>query len=405
MDSSAEVGGQPSASFDTVHYEREVVRPLRAHPKRLPADLRVRYAIDPALSDIQLKSHLELLVQHWSERSQEKTWTGAVYRSLVDAHHSLVARPGVDLISQAWWLSYRPPTEEADPSSQPVPPPGPDRSPARDTSTRPEADEWPPDGRAPPETNTATRTRTEQSVGQPASAPAPVSALHTIRQLRARRTAGHVALSWIWPEGSTQVEISWQGQRKRITRQQYRVEGGFHATIEANATEFAVAALWFTDRGLTDRALADRALTDQGLADRELGDRRFGDEELGAGRYLRSDEVRILVPEQLQEVRYYLRPVRHGLRSVHYTAEFRTDRPPVHCEIDVMLSRLPNLPYSPEGCERIETAYIRFEQTSVTFELPRRSGATWLRCFVRGSPPIVLIDPPVTELRIRSWGR
>lgn len=376
MDSSAEVGGRPSASFDAVRYEREVVRPLRAHPKRLPADLRVRYAIDHSLSDVQLKVHLDLLVQHWFERSQEKTWTGAVYRSLAHAHRSLVASPGVSLTSQAWWLSYRPPAEEDDSPPKPVPPAARDESPARVTSTLPELDEWPPpDGRAPPETDRPPETGEGQTLGRPGSTPAQVSASHTVRKLQARRTAGRVALSWIWPEGGTLAEISWNGQGKRITLQQYQAENGFHTAIEADATEFAVAALWLSDEGTSD------------------------------GRYVRSEEVRVTVPEQRQEVHYHVRPVRRGLRSVHYVAEFRTDRPPVHCEIDVMLSRSRNLPFSTDGCERVKIAYIEYEQTSVNFVLPRRSGATWLRCFVRGSPPIVLIDPPVAELRIGSWGR
>ena len=342
-------GGHGDTGFDAQSYHRSVVGPLRAHPRQLPDDLRVRYALHDPLPDAMLAVHLETVTAYWTARRELPDHSQAVYAALLDAHAALLADPRVDLYSARWWAVYRPP-EPATPRPDP-----------------PQAEQARPDPPQPDplQTDHAQPVAAADPPAEPVpDTPAPSEGPH---ELIAERSGDVVSLSWIWPGWATEALVTWPGGHRAVDHETYLRAGSWTTTLTEDLADGEVAF-----------CVAIRGVT--------------------SGRTAWSPAVCEKCPGPQIEVFYELR--RLSRRGRRYAVDFRTARPPATAEIAIAFSPTDHLPWSTEGCEILDQAYLRYQATTVQVELPGPRRPGYVRCFVLNGP-VTLIDPHPTTLRIR----
>lgn len=375
--------GDRSATFDATRYHRAVVRPLRANPRRLPRDLRVRYDVNGPLSDHALARHLDEVIGYWSERSREQAdYSRAVYVALLRAHQDLLTDPAVRLRSAAWWSTYQPPAPDvaAGPASPPPSDVGPDaveriglplEKPSSDVAAEGDAAVDPLDA--------AVVTSTTGAAGDASSVDGQLAedaSADRVRDLRALRIGDDVELSWVWPSWATGAIVSWNSDsiRGSVDREKYRQTGRWRTTLSPELSdgevEFSVAV-----RG----AVPNR---------REW-----------------SEAVSVMAPGRRQEVTYRVRRLWHRFPFRAYAVSFRADRPPAWCDIMIGFSGADAFPETADACKRVDMAYLAGDMSTRLVTLPRSLGSGWLRCFLVVGESITLRDPDVSTLRIRSWIR
>lgn len=385
--------GDGSASFNAARYHHAIVRPLRAAPRRLPLDLRVRYDVHGPLSDQALVRHLDEVIGCWSERCREQPdYSRAVYVALLKAHQDLLTDPAVRLRSAAWWSAYRPP--EPDAMAEPAKPPLSDadpytverlgrllEKPSSDVAAEGNAAINPLDAAV--DTSTTGAASDASAVDVPITdAPAidgqlaDYASADRVRDPRALRIGDAVELSWVWPGWATEAIVYWDSDRIRrlVDREEYRKTGrwkvGLSPELSYGGVEFSVAV-----RG----AAPNR---------REW-----------------SEAVSVTAPGPRQEVTYRVRRLWYRFPFRAYTVAFRTDRPPARCDIMIGFSPADAFPETTEACKKIDMAYLASDMSTRLVTLPRSLGSGWLRCFLVVGESITLKDPDVSTLRIRSWIR
>ena len=356
--------GAGLASFDAARYHRDTVRPLRATPRRLPQDLRVRYHIHGTPDDQALARHLDEVIGCWSERSREQPdYSRAVYVSLLKAHQDLLNNPAIRLHSAAWWAAYQAPLPDAEP--EPANPPLYDVVPS-------------------PAAPSPVAASLGQDLGRPLDKPSsdvpPERAVNSssdqVRGLRALRVGDDVELSWIWPGWATEALVSWDGGRIRSTvdREKYRPTGCWRVPLSPALSDGEVVFSVAVRGAATDR--------------REW-----------------SEAVSVMAPGPRQEVTYKVRRLWYRFPSRAYTVAFRADRPPVRCDIMIGFSDTDAFPETAEACKEIDMAFLAYDMSTRLVTLPRSLGSGWLRCFLVTGESITLKDPDISTLRIRSWIR
>ncbi|MBV9205370.1 MAG: fibronectin type III domain-containing protein, partial [Actinobacteria bacterium] len=194
-----------------------------------------------------------------------------------------------------------------------------------------------------------------------------------VRELSADRMHDEVRLGWIWPEGATDVLISWPGGERSCSRRVYDDEGGAVITIGAAETTVEVRAI-FPQRG---------------------------------GR-LTAPAAGVRVPARGVAVTYRIR--RGGRwRSRQRTIELAAERATRIPALVVVLSAGRYIPEDPSEGETIARAgpqdITPGQTAALPVEVPRRPG--WLACFVDPGAAeaegggILLFPPPAEEMRIR----
>jgi len=383
-----------SASFDSARYHRDVVRPLRATPRQLPMDLRVRYDIHDPLSDEVLARHLDEVIGCWSERSREQPdYSRAVYVALLEAHQDLLTDPAVRLRSAPWWSTYRPP--EPDTAAESTHPPLSDSD--LDTVERlgqpldmPSSGVMAQDDPAVNDPLDATVDTTTAGVAGDASVAdtaitnvpaidrqlADDASADRVRDIRALRIGDDVELSWVWPGWATEAIVSWDSDRihRSVDREKYRQTGRWRATLSPELSDGGVMV-----------SVAVRGAT--------------------PNRREWSEAVSVMAPRPRQVVTYRVRRLWYRFPSRAYTIVFRTDRPPAWCNIMIAFSGADAFPETTERCKEIAMAYLASDVSTRLVILPRSFGSGWLRCFLVTGESVILKDPDVSTLRIRSWIR
>ncbi|WP_232667025.1 hypothetical protein [Pseudonocardia sp. TRM90224] len=209
---SGDPGEPPENVFDPALYHESVVRPLRATPRRIPNDLRVRYAISGQPERDALRAHLAAVVGYWRERLDRHDYSRAVYAQLVAAHERLEADPAVDLGAPLFWARYRAPAPDTAHQEAPaIPPPV-----IADSPAEPEL-----------------------------APPVAVAVPHRGLDVRARRQGATVVLTWLWPPWATEALVEWDGNRRATSLSSYRTSGRWSVElgplIADIAVEFTVA--------------------------------------------------------------------------------------------------------------------------------------------------------------------
>lgn len=92
--------------FDPRAYEDEVLKPLRRHRTgRLPDDLLVRYAVDPAMGAPAMRDRIDMVVRLWNKQAMRAGSLGLVCKQLAREHDALTAE-GHDLATPAFWVQW-----------------------------------------------------------------------------------------------------------------------------------------------------------------------------------------------------------------------------------------------------------------------------------------------------------
>jgi hypothetical protein len=93
--------------FDPKAYEEAVVKPLRRWSGReLPDDLIARYAVDLAMSDLQLAQRLKEVRSKWNKGIGGAGFAQKVYRAFLNADKHFQEEHGTQLARIAWWQAY-----------------------------------------------------------------------------------------------------------------------------------------------------------------------------------------------------------------------------------------------------------------------------------------------------------
>jgi hypothetical protein len=339
----------PAGGYDPDRYYEQVVRGLRGRPHDLPEDLVHRYALPDGLTEVFLQAHLEHLLDDWRARLEE-TREGAVYGSLLAAHAELEADPDVDLRSPAWWARYRRPCSRN--VEQPRLEPGPKAD---------RAEPLPGDRRG-------------SSEVVPAPRPAPATPVDGPRDLTVRRCTVGAELAWVWPSWGVEAVVEWptnapdgmQRQLTRLTRHEFEQLGCWRMPVRDEETSFAV-----TVRGIGRTA-----------------------PPLTATLRARPPEVHYTIS------RLWWRLGSHDYRVVVSTQW----PPPPYCEIVIGWSGSRFLP-DPDDLQELGSLPVSSGVIARTVSLPRRSGARWVRCFLREADDVVLHEPDRDRLKVRPWPR
>ena len=260
----------------------------------------------------------------------------------------------VDLRSPDWWAHYR------CPSDHPVAP-----APAR---LRPVP--VPAAGQAAAGRIDRGGTRGEAV----APTPFPAVVADEPRDLTVRRCRVGAELAWVWPTWGAEAVVEWPTnapdgmprEQVRLTRHQYEQTGFWRTPVRDAETSFAVRVH-------------------------------------GVGRT--APPLTATLGPRWPEVRYTVSRLWWRLGAHDYRVVVSSQwPPPPYCELVIGWSRSRFLP-DPEELRELASLPVSSGVTARTVSLPRRSGACWLRCYLREGDEVVLVEPDVDRLRVRSWPR
>ncbi|MGH3998591.1 MAG: hypothetical protein ACRDTJ_14145, partial [Pseudonocardiaceae bacterium] len=75
-----------------------------------------------------------------------------------------------------------------------------------------------------------------------------------MHRVRAQRFGGDVRVTWLWPAEVSVADVQWAGGRRRITRQQYRDEGGCQLRCVPGMSRVEVGAVVLGENGVSRSA-------------------------------------------------------------------------------------------------------------------------------------------------------
>jgi hypothetical protein len=192
-----------------------------------------------------------------------------------------------------------------------------------------------------------------------------------VRRMQAQRFGDDVRITWTWPENVSAAEVLWPGGHRRITQQQYREEGGCHLRSITGVARIDVIAL-------------------------VLG----GDEEG------RSTTASVHVGPRPVQVSYQLS--RRGSRimgGVRCTVTMTSPDQLPQATVVLVGSSGPVMPLVPGDGMEIQREQVALEagialslnEVAVPSSLRK---PYWLRCFVLEPASALLVDPPVSQLKV-----
>ncbi|MER7015932.1 hypothetical protein ABT324_31235 [Saccharopolyspora sp. NPDC000359] len=195
-----------------------------------------------------------------------------------------------------------------------------------------------------------------------------VPTLPPVTSLQGRHFGRELVLSWVWPDGVRQAEVTWTGAAasgsRRLTRQQYQAEGGCRIDTGPGEASVQVTSL-------------------------EVG-------EDGEGRSGPS-ELAVSGPPAQVEYRVERRNRLFGARTASILLS--SDQPVPECEVVVVVAPGRVMPLGPDDGQVLHREVHRIDDlVEITVELPRRK-PYWLRCFTSTSG-IDLVDPPASQLKV-----
>jgi hypothetical protein len=194
-------------------------------------------------------------------------------------------------------------------------------------------------------------------------------------EVRAERLGDHVRLSWVWPDGDVLMEISWtQGgtsRTRRVTRAKYAADGGVTLSGSDELSDIAIATVV-----------------------------RGADEEWT------SEPVPIPFAAARPLIGYTL-AIRKGLfRAPTATVTLDPGAYSGTFDVELVLSTDSYLPSSPQAGDVLVRKTLHFDSytpDSFDLELKKRMPTPyWLRLFAVGNAPVVLDDPPASQLKVKG---
>jgi len=192
-----------------------------------------------------------------------------------------------------------------------------------------------------------------------------------VRRVRAQRFGADVRVTWQWPDAVSAADVQWAGGRRRITLQQYRDEGGCQLRDVPGVSRVEVAAV-----------ILDVS----------------GDESCSLATVVEVDER----PPQL---RYQLRRRGHRLAGgVKCTITLTGTETVPDVTLVLVAAAGPVMPLSADaGIEMLRQTVV--VEPGVPLVLPEAivpglRKPYWLRCFLAEPAPALLVDPPVSQLKV-----
>ncbi len=190
-----------------------------------------------------------------------------------------------------------------------------------------------------------------------------------VRRVRAQRFGDDVRITWLWPDEVSTADVQWAGGRRRITLRQYRDEGGCQL------------------RGVP------------GMSRVEVGGVILG--ESGESR---SPLTSVEVEERPPRLTYQLRRRGHRLAGgVTCVVTLSGAEPVPGVTLIIVAAAGPAMPLSPDaGVELLRQPVVIDPAAPVVLEapVPRLRKPYWLRCFLAAPAPALLVDPPVSQLKV-----
>ena len=193
-----------------------------------------------------------------------------------------------------------------------------------------------------------------------------------VREVRAQRFGDDVLVTWHWPAAVTAADVRWETGRLRITAQRYRSEGGCRLRGARSVRRVEVEAVVFE------------------------GD---GDETRAPG-------VSVEVDERPSQLRYELQRRGHRLAGgVRCTITVSGAEALTEATLVLVGSRGHAMPLTVRPEEELLRVPISVRplEPLVLPEIavpPHLRKPYWLRCFLAEPAPALLVDPPVSQLKV-----
>ncbi|GLZ42331.1 hypothetical protein [Actinokineospora sp. NBRC 105648] len=189
-----------------------------------------------------------------------------------------------------------------------------------------------------------------------------------VTAVAARRLGDRHVLSWTWPEDAGTAEVSWPGGSRRITRAQYRDEGGCGLDCGSGQTVVSVVGV-----------------------------------VASAGGECRSVPVEVVVAGRVPAVRYTVAVSRRLFGAGQVRVRLTADTPVARCSVVLVVAPGRVMPLRADQGQVLlrETRDIgAAEPVELVAELPRLRPPFWVRCFLPDGEPVRLVDPPTAQLKV-----
>ena len=193
-----------------------------------------------------------------------------------------------------------------------------------------------------------------------------------VRQVKAQRFGDDVLVTWQWPQEVTAADVQWAGGARHITRQGYRDEGGCRLPGARSVRRVDVAAVVFGGDGDATTAPA----------------------------------VSVEVDERPPQLTYELRRRRHRLVGGVLCTVTVTGAEPVPAVTLVLVgARGHAMPLTADAGVEILREPVSIKP-GIPVVLPEVAVPAslrkpyWLRCFLAEPAPALLVDPPVSQLKV-----
>lgn len=190
-----------------------------------------------------------------------------------------------------------------------------------------------------------------------------------VHRVRAQRFGDDVRVTWLWPDEVSAADVQWAGGRRRITLQQYRDEGGCQLRGVPGMSRVEVGAVILGESGES-----------------------------------RSPLTSVEVEERPPRLTYQLR--RRGYRlagGVTCVVTLSGAEPVPGVTLIIVAAAGHTMPLSPDvGVELLRQPVVIDPAAPVVLEVPvpRLRKPYWLRCFLAEPTPALLVDPPVSQLKV-----
>jgi hypothetical protein len=199
-----------------------------------------------------------------------------------------------------------------------------------------------------------------------------VDLTHPVHRVQAHRFGDDVLVTWQWPEEVTAADVRWPTGARRVSRQRYRDEGGFWLRGARAVRRVDVEAVVFE----------------------------------GDGQETTAPAVSVEVDERPPELTYELARRGHRLvRGVRCTVTVRAAESITGVTLVLVAAHGQVMPTTPEAGDEIlrESISVKAGEPLVLPEVTVPAHLRkpyWLRCFLAEPGPALLVDPPVSQLKV-----
>ena len=190
-----------------------------------------------------------------------------------------------------------------------------------------------------------------------------------VSRVRAQRFGDDVRVTWRWPDQTSVADVRWAGGSRRITVQQFRDEGGCQIRGVPGVSRVEVGAVICGESGES-----------------------------------RSPLTSVDVEARPPQLTYQLRRRGHRLAGgVTCVVTLSATEPVSDVTLIIVAATGHAMPRCPEAGLELLRAPVVIDPAAplvVTAPIPRLPKPYWLRCFLAEPAPALLLDPPVSQLKV-----